>query len=176
MKKKAPVIWFTGLAGSGKTTYSLRLASILKSKGIDVEILDGDTIREMFGNDLGFCREDRIRNIKRITNLAKMISKWNITVLVANIAPYFEARNFIRKNLKKYIQIYLKTDIRTLKKRGRREFYSKAERGCIRHVIGVDDPYEQPRQPNITIDTTKESIKNGINKVLFYLRTNKITD
>lgn len=168
------VIWFTGLAGSGKTTYATRIAGLLKSRGCDVEILDGDLIRRMFDGDLGFHREDRIRNIRRITNIAEMLSRHGVTVIVANIAPYYEVRDFIRKTLKRYIQVYLHVDIETLKKRPRKELYSRAEKGLIRDVIGVDDPYEAPRRPDIVIDTRLESIKKGVSRVAAYLKKKRV--
>jgi adenylylsulfate kinase len=169
-RRSGYVVWFTGLAGSGKTTYAKRIAGLFKSRGSDVEILDGDLIRKMFEGDLGFHREDRIRNIRRITNIAEILSRHGVTVIVANIAPYYEARDFIRKRLKRYIQIYLHADIETLKKRPKKDFYFRAEKGLIKNVIGLDDPYDTPRRPDIVIDTRVESIKNGISRIAAYLK------
>lgn len=165
----AYVIWLTGISGSGKTTLGLRLKQELEKKYGHVEFLDGDIVREFFENDLGYTREDRIRNVKRIAFAAMFVAKNGTHTIVATIAPYYEVRDFIRKHIKDYIQIYLKTSLEKVMERDVKGQYKKYNDGQINNLIGVDDAYDVPRNPDLIVDTEREPIENSLKKILDYL-------
>lgn len=167
----AHVIWLTGMSGSGKTTLAQRLEEVIRNKKGRVEVLDGDNVREYFGNDLGFSRQERIMNVKRIAFAAHMLAKNGVDVLVANIAPYYEVRDFIREQTPSYVQIYLKATTDMLKKRDVKGHYAKVERGEMKDMIGVDDAYDVPRNPDLVIDTDSTSIDNSVNAIVALLQT-----
>ncbi|MEW6407105.1 MAG: adenylyl-sulfate kinase [Patescibacteria group bacterium] len=169
---KGFVLWLTGLSGSGKTTYANRLYTLFGIKNF--KILDGDEFRQMFSADLGYTYEDRILNIKRIAYYAHIISSLGINVIVANIAPFYEARDFIRQNIHNYIQVYLKADIEVLKIRDPKGLYARSKARKIGNVIGIHEPYQEPRTPDVVIDTGQESVEDGVQKIITYLRNKKI--
>lgn len=164
------VIWLTGISGSGKTTLGAVLKKELKKRYNKVEFLDGDIIREFFDNDLGYTREDRILNVKRIAFAAMLVAKNGTNVIVANIAPYYEARDFIRKHIKGYIQIYLKVSPEESTRRDVKGHYRKHREGKLINLIGIDDNYDIPRNPNLIIDTEQESVEESLDNILNYLK------
>lgn len=168
--KPAYVIWLTGISGSGKTTLGCSIAAKLRRRHSQIEFLDGDSVRKFFGNDLGYSRRDRILNVKRIAFAAMLLANHGVTVVVANIAPYYEVRNFIRKNIKKYIQIYLRCSAKEAMRRDVKGHYRKHKRGKLRNIIGLDDAYEAPRNPDLVIDTAKETVKQSLAKIMKLLK------
>lgn len=167
--KKGTVIWLTGISGSGKTTLGLRLKVALESLGFVTKLLDGDEVRTFFENDLGYTRAERIMNVRRIAFAARVLSDSGVTVVVANIAPYFEVREFIRKKLPKYIQIYLKTSLEAVAKRDVQGHYRKYNAGKLDNLIGVDDQYEIPRSPDLIVNTDSESVDISFSKIINFL-------
>ncbi|MBF0385322.1 MAG: adenylyl-sulfate kinase [Candidatus Omnitrophica bacterium] len=174
-KEDAFVIWFTGISGSGKTTLANRLKTEFDKRFIKAEVLDGDAVREFFENDLGYSREERILNIKRITFAAMLLAKNGINVIVANIAPYYEIRDFIRRKLaRNYCQIYLKASIEKVMSRDVKGLYGKMmEKGC-KNIVGIDDSYDIPRNSDIIIDTDQETIDGSITRIVGFLRKKRI--
>lgn len=167
---EAKVIWLTGLSGAGKTTLAELLQKKLKESGKEVCLLDGDIVRDFFENDLGYERKDRIFNVKRIAFTAYMLSEYGITTIVANIAPYIEARDFIRKKLStRYIQIYIKASIETLMQRDVKGYYQKFKDQKMSNLIGMDDSYEIPRNPDLIIDTELMTADQSLTKILDFL-------
>jgi adenylylsulfate kinase len=158
------VIWLTGIAGSGKTTLGRRLVRHLGTQNVRCEFLDGDMVRDFFANDLGYTRNDRLLNIKRIAFAAKLLADHGITVVVANIAPYYEARDFIRKKISNYTQVYLKASLETVTQR--KALYKKVQTDGVTHVIGIDDVYEVPRKPDIVVDTDRQGEEEAFQMVL----------
>jgi len=166
------VIWLTGLSGSGKTTLGLRITEELKRTRKRVAFVDGETARGFFEDKLGFDRQSRIQNVKRIAFAASLLADNNVTVIVANIAPYYEIRDFIRKHIPKYIQVYCKASFEECAARDTKGHYLNASGGKIKNLIGMDQPYDVPRRPDIIVDTVNESVDESVNKILKYLKEN----
>jgi len=159
-------VWFTGLPCCGKTTVADRAAVILRQKGYRVERLDGDVVREGLTNDLGFSRKDRDENIRRIAFVAKMLSRNNVIVLATFVSPYRQARRDARKEIGRFVEVYVRCPIEICMKRDVKGMYKKAREGKITHFTGVDDPYEEPEHPELIVDTDKESVDESVRKVL----------
>jgi adenylylsulfate kinase len=166
---KGHVIWLTGISGAGKTTLANSLQKHLEKYCLQVELLDGDKVREFFENDLGYKRADRIQNIRRITFAAKLLADHGVVAIVANIAPYYEVRDFIRKKLPRYCQIYVKASIEVVALRDVKGLYKDFNCRQMTDLIGLDDLYEIPRLPNLVVDTDKETIECSFQKILDYL-------
>ena len=158
MKEKGFTIWFTGLSGSGKTTLSKRLESELRRRGIQkVELLDGDVIRTHLSKGLGFSKEDRDANIKRIGFVCKLLSRNGVVAIAAAISPYREIRDFNRKEIGDFVEVYCKCPLETCIRRDVKGLYRKALSGEIKNYTGVDDPYEEPLKPEVILETDRET-------------------
>lgn len=165
-KHQGFTIWFTGLPCCGKTTIANRVADILKKKNYLVEQLDGDLIRQNFSSDLSFSKKDRDENIRRATFLAKMLSRNNVVVLASFVSPYGKQRRKARKEIKKFVEVYVRCPVKICMKRDVKGMYQKALEGKIQHFTGVDDPYEEPEHPELIVDTDIESVEESVGKVL----------
>jgi len=163
---KGVTIWFTGLPCSGKTTIADELADILKKKGLNVERLDGDIVRKDLTNDLGFSKKDRDENIRRVTFVAKLLTRNNVIVLATFVSPYSKRREKTRKEIGEFLEVYVKCPVEECIKRDVKGMYEKALRGEITGFTGVDDPYEEPINPDLVLETHKESVEESVNKVL----------
>ena len=165
------VIWFTGLSGSGKSTLANNLEKKLMSEGILTYILDGDNIRGGLNKDLDFSENGRVENIRRIGEVAKLMTEAGIVVLTAFISPFKEDRNTVRKLLKdgEFVEIYVKCDLTTCEERDVKGLYSKARDGKIKNFTGIDSPYEEPENPEITVDTSVMNINDCIEKIYKYI-------
>jgi len=150
-KHQGFTIWFTGLPCCGKTTIADQLAILLKKKDYMVERLDGDIVRQGFANDLGFSEKDRDENIKRVTFIAKMLTRNNVVVLASFVSPYKKQRRKARKEIKNFIEVYVKCPVKICMKRDVKGMYKKALSGELKGFTGVDDPYEQPINPEIIL-------------------------
>ncbi len=166
---KPAVIWLTGLSGSGKSTIAEGVYSELKNKGLKVEHLDGDVVRDIFPRT-GFSKEERDRHIRRIGFLASMLEKNGVFVVASFIAPYKESRDFVRNQCNNYKEIYLSTPLEECEKRDPKGLYAKVRAGEIKNFTGIDDPYEQPDNPYLTLDTSNISILKSVDKVVKSLR------
>jgi len=163
-------VWFTGLPCSGKTTIANKLADILKNRGFRVERLDGDIIREELTSDLGFSRKDRDENIKRVTFVAKLLTRNDVIVLATFISPYRERRNKSRKEIDDFLEVYVKCPVEECIKRDVKGMYKKALEGKIKGFTGIDDPYEEPIEPDLILETNKEKVEESVDKVLLLLK------
>ncbi|UCD57453.1 MAG: adenylyl-sulfate kinase [Candidatus Hydrogenedentota bacterium] len=163
---KGFTLWFTGLSGSGKTTLSRKAEEILLERGLKVEVLDGDVIRTNLSKGLGYSKEDRDTNIRRIGFVCNLLTRNDVTAIAAAISPYREIREENRKLIGSYVEVFCKCSLETLKKRDPKGLYEKAERGEIKHFTGVDDPYEEPLNPEILVETDKESVEQSVNKII----------
>ena len=161
---KPKVIWFTGLSGSGKSTLAEDLYRKLKAKGLKVEYLDGDRVRDIFPKT-GFSKEERDRHVKRIGFLASMLEKNGVIVVAAFISPYEESRRFVRNLCNNFMEIHVSTPLEECKRRDIKGLYARAMKGEIKNFTGIDDPYEVPLQPEMRIDTTGISVKEAINRI-----------
>lgn len=169
---KGVTVWFTGLPCSGKTTIADKLAGILKEKGRKVERLDGDIVRKGLTRDLGFSKEDRDKNIERVTFVAKMLTRNDVVVLATFVSPYLARRQLSREEIGEYIEVYVKASVEECIKRDVKGMYKKALAGEIKNFTGVDDPYEEPLNPEIIIDTENETVDESVETVLSYLDKN----
>lgn len=164
-------LWLTGLSGSGKSTISQALTKKLldSDPNFPLEVLDGDEIREHLCKDLGFTKEDRLINIERIAFLASKISKHKVLVIVPVIAPYQEARDKARSLNENFVEVFVKTSIDTVIKRDVKGLYQKAIAGEIKNFTGISDPYEEPINPEIIIETENLSVDESVDLVINYL-------
>ena len=165
------VIWFTGLSGSGKSTLANFLEQKLYNKGILTYILDGDNIRTGLNKDLDFSDEGRKENIRRIGEVAKLMTDAGIVVLTAFISPFREDRKTVRELMDKndFIEIYVKCDLSVCEERDVKGLYSKARAGEIKDFTGIDSPYEEPENPEFVVDTTESSIEESVERIYKYL-------
>lgn len=167
-------LWLTGLSGAGKTTITLALEKILQERGLRVERLDGDVVREGLTRDLGFSKEDRDKNIERVTFVAKLLSRNSVAVLAAFISPYIAARDKARRETTNFIEVYVKASLDTVISRDVKGHYKKALAGEIQNFTGVNDPYEAPVNPEIVIESDTETIEQSVQKILAYLEARKL--
>ena len=165
------VIWFTGLSGSGKSTLANNLEKKLLSEGILTYILDGDNIRGGLNKDLDFTENGRVENIRRIGEVAKLMTDAGVVVLTAFISPFKEDRNTVRRLLNdgEFIEIYVKCDLNTCEERDVKGLYSKAREGKIKNFTGIDSPYEEPVNPEITVDTSVMNINDCVETIYKYI-------
>jgi adenylylsulfate kinase len=159
-------IWFTGLPCCGKTTIADKVAIFLRNKNYLVEQLDGDFIRQNFSSDLSFTKKDRDENIRRATFLAKMLTRNNVIVLASFVSPYRKQRRKARNEIKKFVEVYVRCPVKICMKRDVKGMYKKALEGKIKNFTGVDDPYEEPEDPELIVNTDIESVEESVAKVL----------
>ena len=167
--RKGVTLWFTGLSGAGKSTLANHLAKELRTRGLNVEILDGDEVRTNLSKGLGFSKEDRDTNIKRIGYVCKLLTRNGVIAISAAISPYKEIRDFNRQQIGNFVEIYVQCSIEALTKRDVKGLYKKALAGEIQNFTGISDPYEAPERPEILVDSEKESEQASLKKILDYL-------
>ena len=168
---KGLTLWFTGLSGSGKSTLATYLTPKLKELGKRVEILDGDEVRENLSKGLGFSKEDRDTNIRRIGFVANLLARNGVVAITAAISPYREVRNEVRSKAQAFfVEVYVHCPIDVLEDRDTKGLYKKAKAGIIKNFTGISDPYEAPENPEVTVDTSKETIEESAEKILALLR------
>jgi adenylylsulfate kinase len=161
----APVLWFTGLSGSGKSTIAIRVYQELERRGVDVEYIDGDALREVFPNT-GFTRAEREEHLRRTGYMASRLAAHGVTVVASFVSPYRESRDFIRKHCRKFVEIYVATPLDECERRDVKGLYARARRGEIKNFTGIDDPYETPEHPELTLDTRALSVEECVARVL----------
>src|SRR5512136_2777340 len=159
-------LWFTGLPCSGKSAVADRVAAALKERGLRVERLDGDIVRQDLTRDLGFSKKDRDENIRRVTFVAKLLSRNGVAVLTSFISPYREMRDRARKETTNFVEVYAKCPLDVCIERDVKGMYQKAIRGEIKEFTGVSDPYEEPLNAEIVLETDKETVDESVQRVL----------
>lgn len=159
-------VWLTGLSGAGKTTLAERLLPELESRGHRVETLDGDVVRTHLSKGLGFSREDRDENIRRIAWVAALGTRHGATMIVSAISPYEETRAAARERIGDFVEVYVKCSLERLIERDTKGLYKRALAGEIKNFTGVSDPYEEPRDPEIVVETDTESVETSVKKIL----------
>ena len=167
--RKGFTVWLTGLSGAGKSTIAQALASELQLRGLPIEVVDGDAIRTTLCKGLGFSREDRDTNIARIALVCALLTKHGVATISAAISPYARAREAAREQIGNFVEVYVECTLEVVKQRDVKGLYAKAERGEIAHFTGVSDPYEAPEQPDVTVQTHRESVEESVAKILAYL-------
>jgi adenylylsulfate kinase len=159
-------LWFTGLSGSGKTTLSRKIEEILLERGMKVEVLDGDVVRTNLSKGLGFSKEDRDTNIKRIGFVCNLLTRNDVVAIAAAISPYRGIRDENRKLIGSYVEVFCKCPLDVLKKRDPKGLYKKVEAGEIKGFTGIDDPYEEPLDPEVLVKTDKETADESVAKII----------
>ena len=163
------VFWFTGLPCSGKTTLAKKLEKYFKDKRMPVKVLDGDTLRKSSSQDLGFSKKDRDENIRRATHLAKDLSRKGTNIIASFVSPYNEMRLYARENCQNFVEIYVKCSIEKCIERDVKGLYKKALRGEIKDFTGIQDPYEEPLNPELTLETDKHPSEFLIKKIINFI-------
>jgi len=163
---KGVTIWFTGLPSSGKSTVARILERRFRREGLKCELLDGDVVRTNLSKGLGFSREDRDANIKRIGFVAHLLTRNDVIAIAAAISPFREARDYNRKLIGNFVEVYIKCPVEECKKRDVKGLFKKARSGEITGFTGVDDPYEEPLQPEVVCETDKESAEESAERVI----------
>jgi adenylylsulfate kinase len=166
--EKPFVLWMTGLSGAGKTTLGLMVYDYLSGKGIAVERLDGDVIRDIFPST-GFSREERDGHVKRIGFVASLLEKHGVCSVVSFISPYRDTRKTVRDMCSNFIEVYIDTTIEECEKRDVKGLYKKVREGKITNFTGIDDPYEIPDNPEIRINTSNHGPEESFNEIKKYL-------
>jgi adenylyl-sulfate kinase len=156
----------TGLPGSGKTTIALELEKRLRERGRNVEILDGDEVRKGLSSDLGFSKEDRQQHAKRVTYVAKVLTRNGIIVLVGLISPFRAFRQFAREEIGDFIEVFVDTSLDECIERDPKGLYKLAKEGKIKDLTGLQDPYEPPEDPELVIPTEKVSVEEAADMVM----------
>lgn len=164
------VLWFTGLSGAGKSTIARLVEAQLKERGERVEVLDGDEVRENLSKGLGFTREDRDTNVRRIGWVAKLLASHGVIAITAAISPFRAVRDEIRRSIPdRFVEIYVGTPLQECARRDVKGLYAKALRGEIPQFTGVSDPYEPPQSPELVIETVGETPARSATRVVAYL-------
>jgi adenylylsulfate kinase len=159
------VLWFTGLSGSGKSTIATRVHQELERRGVAVEYIDGDALRDVFPNT-GFTRAEREEHLRRTGYMAGRLAAHGITVVASFVSPYRESREFIRKHCREFVEIWVATPLDECERRDVKGLYARARRGENKNFTGNDDPYEPPDHPELTLDTRVLSVEQCVALVL----------
>jgi adenylyl-sulfate kinase len=168
--EKGFCLWFTGLSGSGKSTITTHLVKGLRKRGSKLEVLDGDVVRENLSKGLGFSKEDRDTNIRRIAFVANLLSRNGVPVIAAAISPYREIRNEAREMMgDRFIEAYVKVSLEEAERRDVKGLYAKARSGEIKEFTGISDPYEPPENPELVIETEEHPPEESAQIILEYL-------
>jgi adenylyl-sulfate kinase len=163
---KGFTLWFTGLSGSGKSTLAREMEEIILERGMKVEVLDGDVVRTNLSKGLGYSKEDRDINIRRIGWVCHILTRNDVVAIASAISPYKEIRDENRKMIGRFVEVYCSCPIEVLKERDVKGLYEKAIKGEIKNFTGVSDPYEPPENPEVMIESDNESVEDSVNKIV----------
>ena len=159
-------VWLTGLSGAGKSTVAAGVAAQLRTDGFPVEILDGDVVRQSLSAGLGFSKEDRDTNIRRIGFVAELLTRNDVLVLVAAISPYRDVRREVRERIGNFIEVYVRCPVSVLADRDTKGLYKRALAGDLDHFTGVSDPYEAPEDADVVVDSSVDSVEESVARVV----------
>ena len=174
MAQKGFTLWFTGMSGAGKTTLAQRMYEELKhQRGLKVELLDGDVVRQNLSKGLGFSKEDRDTNIRRIGFVCNLLTRNDVIAIASAISPYEDVREEVRNMIgrDRFILVYVNAPLDELIKRDVKGLYKKALAGEIQNFTGISDPYEPPADPDVVVNTHEETVEESLNKILDHLRS-----
>ena len=171
---RSVVLWFTGLSGSGKSTLAHSVEEKLYQKGCRTFVLDGDNVRHGLNSNLDFSESGRTENIRRISEVSKLMLESGLIVMTAFISPFNKDRNEARKLISNndFIEIYCKASLEVCEARDIKGLYKRARDGEIKNYTGIDSPYEEPENPELTINTNDETLDNSVSKILSFLEQN----
>ena len=164
------MIWLTGIPGSGKTTLALELKKFYEQKGLPIDILDGDEVRKTLSKDLGFSPEDRKEHNRRVIFVAQILAKNGVTTIVPLISPYRETRDFARKEIPNFVEVWVKASVDECKKRDPKGLYKKAMAGEIKNLTGLQAPYEEPQNAELVLDTEKHNVEESVDLITTTLK------
>ncbi len=164
-------VWLTGLSGAGKTTIAHRLADVIRERRGRVEVLDGDVVRTNLSKGLGFSKEDRDTNIRRIGFVCNLLTRNGVPVVAAAISPYRAVRDEVREQIGDFVEVFVTCGLEELVRRDVKGLYAKALRGEIANFTGVSDPYEPPANPEVTVDTEQASVEESVAQIVEVLET-----
>jgi len=167
-------IWFTGISGSGKTTIANELVKILRKRSIPVVLLDGDIVRKTLSHDLGYSKEDRDKHITRVADVSHLVNMNGILTIACVLSPTRKIRRYARKLISNFIEVYIKCPYEVCEQRDIKGYYKQVREGKIKHFVGYNIPYEEPENPEIVLQTNKETITESVQNLLCYLKDNKI--
>lgn len=171
LKQKGVLIWFTGLSGSGKSTVATMVEKKLHDMGKLTYLLDGDNVRHGLNSDLGFSKEDRVENIRRIAELSKLFVDSGVITITTFISPFIKDREAVRELLKEdFIEVYIDCPLEVCENRDPKGIYKKARKGEIKHFTGIDSPYEAPVNPEIKVQTHVKSLEECVSEIIDYLK------
>ncbi len=159
-------IWFTGLSGSGKSTIGLAVGEALRSRGLTVEVLDSGRIRQQLNRTLGFTREEVETNLVRLGYECSLLNRNGVTAIVTAVSPYRDVRDRLREQIGEFVEVHCRCPMEVLEERGVGELFEKARRGEIKHVAGIDAPYEEPLNAEVVLDTDRATAEQSVGKVL----------
>jgi adenylylsulfate kinase len=171
MTQRGVTLWFTGLSGAGKTTISDALEIVLRDRGCKLERLDGDIVRENLTKGLGFSKEDRDTNIRRIGFVSHLLTRNGVIVLVSAISPYQAIRQEVRETIGDFVEVYVNAPLNVCESRDVKGLYAKARAGEIKNFTGIDDPYEAPLNPEVECRTDLESVEESVSKIMSHLES-----
>ncbi len=166
MSQRGFTIWFTGLSGAGKTTVAERLYQVLQERGLKVEMLDGDVVRTNLSKGLGFSKEDRDTNIRRIGFVCKLLTRNGVAAIASAISPYRAVRDEVRSDIGDFVEVYAKCPLDVLQERDVKGLYAKAIKGEIANFTGVSDPYEEPLNAEVVLESDKETVDESLAKLV----------
>lgn len=170
MEQRGVTIWFTGLSGAGKTTISQQVDAKLREQGYKVEVLDGDIVRTNLTKGLGFSKEDRDENIRRIGFVAHLLTRNDVIVIVSAISPYRDIRDEVRQRIGNFVEVFVNAPLNVCESRDVKGLYQKARAGEIKGFTGIDDPYEEPLHPEVECRTDLETLDESLTKVFSRLK------
>jgi len=165
MNQRGVTLWFTGLSGAGKTTITQALEKKLRESGYGIEVLDGDVVRTNLTKGLGFSKADRDENIRRIGFVSHLLTRHGVIVLVSAISPYRDIREEVRQKISNFVEIFVNAPLAVCEGRDVKGLYQKARKGEIKGFTGIDDPYEEPLNPEVECRTDLESLEESVAKV-----------
>jgi len=164
---KGFTLWFTGLPGAGKSTLAQSVAEELRKRNLTkFEILDGDFIRMTLCKELGYSREDRETNIQRIAFVCQLLTRNDVIAIAAVISPYRDSRDKARKEIERFVEVFVKCPLDVLIQRDPKGLYQKAREGKIHNLTGISDPYEEPHNPEIVVYTDRETVKESTERIV----------
>jgi adenylylsulfate kinase len=166
MEQEGFTLWFTGMSGAGKTTLARAVESVLRERGLKVEVLDGDVVRTNLSKGLGFSKEDRDINIKRIGFVCKLLTRNGVAAIGSAISPYRAVRDYIREDIGHFVEVYCSCPLDVLVERDVKGLYKRALAGEIENFTGVSDPYEEPLNAEVVVHTDCESVEESVGKIV----------
>lgn len=172
------IVWLEGLPGAGKTTLSRETGARLRAEGWPVEVLDGDEVRHMFSPELGFTRKDRELHARRVSYVSRMLARNGVAVLVAMITPYETSRQAARAEVgtTRFTEVWLSCPIEICQRRDPKGIYRQSEQGLVKRMTGVDDPFEEPLNPDLVLDTSSDPVAASVQKLYEHLRQGRLLE